>query len=75
MPVTIVHIYLKKQIHLAVVPTNGIYFCESTLLSSPLLLWEVISWLEVEQLVTERVTMGLKAKVMVCLGVRTILCQ
>ena len=41
----------------------------------PLLLWEIISWLDVEQLVTERVTMHVKAKVMVCLGVTTILCQ
>ena len=36
MPVTIVHTYLKKQMHLAVVPANGICFCESTLLSSPI---------------------------------------
>ena len=36
MPVTIVHTYLKKQIHLAVVPANGICFCESTPLSSPI---------------------------------------
>lgn len=40
---------------------------------SPLLLWEVISWLKAEQLVTERVTMGVKAKVMVGLHVTAIL--
>ena len=37
----------------------------------PVLLWEIISWVEVEQLVTERGTMGLKAKCLVCLGVTT----
>ena len=36
MPVTIVHTYLKKQIHLAVAPANGVCFCETTLLSSPI---------------------------------------
>ena len=36
MPVTIVHTYLKKQIHFAVVPTNDICFCEGKLLFSPI---------------------------------------